>query len=75
MPNKQLIKELRELRKLLSDLHRDTRGAKGQCSCQRTGPVCPLHSQVRHHILTAENSLRDAVILLNESTMTVLDRG
>ncbi|MGE3487938.1 MAG: hypothetical protein AB7L09_24725 [Nitrospira sp.] len=70
MSTKEPIREMRELRKLLADLHRDTRGAHGQCPCTRTGAVCVLHSQVRHHILTAENSLRDAIILLNESTMT-----
>lgn len=71
MTNKDLLKELRELRMLLDALHSDARGnGFAPCTCKPTGPVCPIHSQVRQHLITATNSLRDAVILLNESTMT-----
>lgn len=71
MTDREITKELRELRKLLADLHKDARGnGHGQCFCERTGPVCALHTQVRIHILTAEQNLREAVILLNESAMS-----
>lgn len=70
MSNKQLLRELREMRKLLTELHKDARGdGHGQCPCERTGPLCPLHAQVRQHILTAENSLRDATVLVTDFSM------
>lgn len=72
MTTKELLRELREMRMLLDELHSDARGnGHGPCTCRPTGPVCPLHAQVRQHLLTATNSLRNAVILLNESTMTL----
>jgi hypothetical protein len=71
MTNKELLRELRELRMLLNALHSDARGnGHGPCTCKTTGPVCGLHSQVRQHLLNATNSLRDAVILLNESMIS-----
>ena len=71
MTNKELLKELRELRMLLDALHSDARGnGHGPCTCKPTGPVCTLHSQVRQHLITATNNLRDAIILLNESMTT-----
>lgn len=71
MTNKDLLKELRELRMLLNALHSDARGnGHAPCTCQPTGPICSIHKQVRHHLLTATNSLRDAIISLNESAMT-----
>lgn len=71
MSNKELLKELREMRMLLSALHTDARGnGHGPCTCTPTGPVCALHSQVRQHLINATNHLRDAVILLNESMIS-----
>lgn len=71
MPTEELIRQLRELRMLVGELHGDTRGnGHGLCTCQPTGPVCPIHKQVRQHLLNATNSLRNAIMSLNESSMT-----
>ena len=68
MTNKELLKELRELRLLTNDLYKDARGnGNTPCTCTPTGPVCELHSQVRQYLIAITNNLRDAIILINES--------
>lgn len=69
MTNKELLKELKELRMLMKDLHGDARGNGRTCPCQSSGPVCATHAVVRGHILTADQAIREAIIVIQEFSM------